>query len=669
MGIPTAILLGVVVLSFTPYTINMVTLIGALLIIGMLVDGAVIISENIQRHIVQGDDKFEAAISGTKEVMLPVLASSFTTVFAFLPMMMLTNELGQFLLMIPVAIIVLIIASLVESFIFLPIHSLHFLNKNDKELDWSKAQNFYEKILSKVVAYRKTFLASFMIIIPIVTVLIISNMKFQMFPDFDGNRFFIEGEFDVNQNVKETYEKTKMIEDILLEQKEILGIKNISYTSGYKETDEEAIMKSSIFQFNVELHKKIPDNFVDEYITPFLSFENDDTPSIREYTVNEIIEKLNSILKDYNPKGIKSFVIKKEGSGVTAHDIEILLSTKDKKTLLEAIKKIEDKLLTIDGVYSVENTAQLGIKELKLKLNSYGESLGFNETLLSSNIASLYLEAKHSKGFDQEGIFEILTYSLNKDNFELFENMELNIPNSEQKIALRDICDFTYVQNFDSIKKVNKQDVKMVTANVHTKKITAIEVLEQLKPIFQEYKEQGVIISLEGEQEQNERMKKEMSYAFFIAVFLMFITLLVMFDSFKYTFMILSIIPFSVLGGIIGHLIMGLNLSLTSIIGVLGLAGVVINNAIVMIDFMKNSTTIQEVIESAKLRLRPIIITSVTTFLGLTTLMFYATGQAKILQPIAISLGFGLIWGTVLTLLYIPILFIISKKFTKGETI
>ncbi len=665
MGIPTAILLGVVVLSFTPYSINMITLIGALLIIGVLVDDAVIITENIQRHMQLGDDKLKAALDGTTEVLLPVIASSFTTVLAFLPMMVLTNELGQFLLMIPIAVIVLIIASLIESLIFLPIHSLHILNNTDKELDWTKAQDFYEKILIKVIKYRKVFLIFFILGIPLITIVVISQMKFQMFPDSDGDRLFIQGEFTSNQSVNETFEKTKPIEKILLEHKDELGIKNISFGVGYQESDEDVNFKTSIFQFHIELHSRIPENFVNEYINPILSFENSENPKLRKYSIDEIVEKLNILLKDYNPKGLQSFIIKKQGEGITAHDIEILLNSKDKKLLLESIFELKEVLKSIDGVYSIDDTAKFGLRELKLKLNSYGESLGFSEALIASSISSLYLKVEQTKGLNENGIFEVLTYSVNRDNLEAFKNLELNIPYSQKLIALKDICDFIYIQNFESIKKVNNQDVKMVYANVHNHKITAIEVLDKLKPLFEKYENLGISISLEGEQEQNKQMEKEMSYAFFIAIFLIFLVLLMMFNSFKLVLIILSIIPFSILGALIGHLVIGMNLTLTSIVGILGLAGVVINDTIIMVEFMKKNKTLPEIITSAKLRLRPIFITSITTFLGLSTLIFYATGQSVILQPIAISLGFGLIWGTILTLLYVPAIFAVSQKIKK----
>jgi len=669
LGIPVAILFGVGILWLTPHSVNMITLIGALLILGVLVDDAVIIAENIQRHISMGDDKFQAAINGTKEVILPVTASSVTTLFAFMPMLMLSGEIGEFLKLIPIVVTVLIITSLLESFVFLPIHSLHILDKNDKELDWSKAQNLYSKILHKIIAHRGKFLLFFMVIVPVSTVLIIMNMRYQLFPDFDSDRLYIKGKFDINHNFELTHEKTKIIEQILLKHKNELALKSISYRTGLRTDNEENIeIKQSVFQFNIELHERVPENFVDGYITPFLSFSAKDSPKIRTLNVNETVLKIKELLKDYKPKGLTEFAIKKEGAGITANDVEILLNTNDKKLLLQAIKEIKKELNNLDGVIFVDDTAKLGVKELKLKLNSYGESLGFSEQLLASNLSPLFLKNEQAKGLGEDGIFEIITYDKSKDNFSTLNNLEIYIPNSDQKILLNQICDFIYVNNFDSITKVNTIDTKKVVANVNMEILTAGEALKALEEVFKKYEKLGVSIGFEGEQEQNAKMAKEMSFAFFVAIFLIFITLLVMFDSFKQTVIVLSIIPFSIIGALFGHLIMGLNLSLTSVVGILGLAGVVVNDSIVMLDFIRKSETLENMMDRAKLRLRPIVITSITTFLGLSTLIFFATGQAKILQPIAISLGFGLMWGTILTLIYLPALFAVVQKIKKGDS-
>jgi len=260
-----------------------------------------------------------------------------------------------------------------------------------------------------------------------------------------------------------------------------------------------------------------------------------------------------------------------------------------------------------------------------------------------------------------------LTFEKNKNDFNILYNLEVTIPQSKKQIALNEICDFLYIKNYHSISKTNQNEYQMIFANVDNKVTTAQEVLKSLETHFSDFRKQGVKITLEGEEEQNEMMFKQMSFAVFVSVSLIFITLLLMFNSFMKSFMILSIIPFSILGAILGHMIMGLNFSLPSVVGITGLSGVVINDAIVMLDFIKKSRNLEEMMGQAILRLRPIIITSLTTFLGLSTLIFYATGQAKILQPIAISLGFGLLWGTILTLLYLPALFAVFNKFKRTK--
>ncbi|MDQ1244777.1 MAG: hypothetical protein QG565_1117, partial [Campylobacterota bacterium] len=147
-----------------------------------------------------------------------------------------------------------------------------------------------------------------------------------------------------------------------------------------------------------------------------------------------------------------------------------------------------------------------------------------------------------------------------------------------------------------------------------------------------------------------------------LALFLIFLSLLLIFSKAKYAFMVMSVIPLSVLGALLGHKLLGINLSMTSIIGILGLAGVVVNDGIIMLDFLHGTHKLEEFLQRAKLRLRPIIITSLTTFLGFFTLIFYASGQAVILQPIAVSIGFGLVWGTVLNLIYLPTLYALVNK-------
>lgn len=177
-----------------------------------------------------------------------------------------------------------------------------------------------------------------------------------------------------------------------------------------------------------------------------------------------------------------------------------------------------------------------------------------------------------------------------------------------------------------------------------------------------EIEKTGIRVEIRGEKEQNDNLKRDMLTASVFAIFIMLILLLLIFPKIKYALMILSVIPFSIFGALLGHLIMGMNMTMPSVIGILGLAGVVINDGIIMLDFLHGTHEAKQFYYRARLRLRPIVITSLTTFVGLSTLMFFASGQAAIMQPLAISLGFGLLWGTLMNLFYLPTLYAMVNK-------
>ncbi len=663
IGIPTALLIGAFSIYLLGYSINIITLLGTLLILGVLVDDAVIVAENIQRHIQMGDDKLHSALVGTKEVLIPVLASSLTTAFAFYPMFVLTGEMGEFLKMIPVAVIALVFASLFESFIFLPIHARHTFKNRVQELDWTPMNNLYRSILTVVVRRSKLFVPLFLIIIPLMTIMVFKTMKYQLFPEFDSDKMFIRGSFNVHHSVDEVSEKLKPIENALLDMKEELQIKSVSLLAGYKNTTLGWVdIKPNVFEFFIELESRKPQNFIDSYVTPIFSLKDSSSPKIRDLDVAVIVERVKERLGGMNIDGLEELLIIRDKPAVAKYDVEILLNTPDKELLQESLSSLNGELSKIDGILMFGDDAQEGIPELKLLPNQYGEMLGFSEGYLAQSLAPFFLGAEQGLGLSSEGIVQVVTQEEKSDSFQLFQNFQISTPDGKQMVALKDIAIFEHKHSFDSIFKDNGVAVKTVFANVNNEVITATEVVEKLQPTIDMLQTKGVSISLKGEQEQNQRMKKELGMALIIAIFLIFITLLIMFNSFKSTLIILSVIPLSVLGAVVGHKIMGANFAMPSVIGILGLAGVVINNGVVMLDFIRSAKSFDEVLSRATLRLRPILITSITTFIGLSTLIFFATGQAVILQPIAISLGFGLLWGTVLNLIYLPALFAVLNQ-------
>ena len=207
---------------------------------------------------------------------------------------------------------------------------------------------------------------------------------------------------------------------------------------------------------------------------------------------------------------------------------------------------------------------------------------------------------------------------------------------------------------YSQIFKENNEQIISVTASLND--VTSTEVFEKLEQELKVLKNE-VTLKIKGEQQENKKVQNEMAQAALIALILIFIALVWMFDSLIKPLIIISIVPLSILGVLVGHLIMGINITMPSMIGMVGLAGVIVNDGIIMMDFIKKAKNLEELEKYAKMRLRPILLTSITTVLGLSSLIFFASGQALILQPMAISLGFGILWATVLNLYYVPMVY------------
>jgi multidrug efflux pump subunit AcrB len=302
-----------------------------------------------------------------------------------------------------------------------------------------------------------------------------------------------------------------------------------------------------------------------------------------------------------------------------------------------------------------------GMDEIKLRVNPYGESLGFNEQKLGVLLSNFYLEKRIGFAFDSTSLLELKIRSIQKNALESFKNLQIKVEDN-QFVMLKEIVIFETIKSFEKIIKDNAEKNFYVYANVDSKKITATQTLAKLKDLLQEVSNAGIKVILKGEEEKKKELKSDMMTASAVALLLILLSLLYLFNSFRETFMMMSVIPFSFLGVLIGHFILNVNLSMPSIIGMLGLTGVVINDGIIMIMNLKKANTMEEIFFYASKRFRPIILTSITTLIGLSSLVFFPTGQAAIFQPMAISLAFGLAWGTVLNLLYLPVLYTILNQ-------
>ncbi len=672
VGIPVSFMIGLVASEILGYSLNMLTLLGTLIALGMLVDEAIVVAENIYRYIEEGMEPKEAAIKGSVEMFPAVLTATMTTVFAFLPLLMLSGKLGEFIKVLPVMISILLVSSLFEAFYFLPLHAKDIL-KPTKEASftrrfWEKNYKIYAAILRPMVRHRYLSVFLMLLFIGSMTYILAKQSRFQLFPDFDTTQIYVNGEVDINNDLFENEKIVTQLERELLKRLPEEDVSSITAVIGLKvDSNNKGEHADNLFHIFVNLHEPVPKNFFDRYINPYLSPEYNDSDMMRKRSAQEVAEQIQKIVEPFRLKKDSYGPLFKElnvivpQAGIVKSDIEISFGG-DAQKVYSALKKVEDELSKIDGVHNISDDAKEGEDELKLRLNSYGQLLGFTEGALTAALQPFFLKGEYAKMFNDEGLVRIRMEDMNKERYETLKRFELQVPGRMEWVKLYEIADFERKKSFAKIFKVDGERVSTVYASLNKRLVTSAEVMERLAPLFKNLEKEGISIDIKGEEKENRTVKREIIQSAVIAIFLIFVALVWMFDSIALPLITLSTIPLSILGVLIGHYIMGINLTMPSLIGIVGLSGVVVNDGLIMIDFIKKCKDLDSLLERAKLRLRPILLTSITTVLGLSSLMFFASGQALILQPMAVTLGFGLIWATVLNLYFVPLLFSILYK-------
>jgi len=671
IGIPASFMITLIAMDMIGYSLNMLTLLGALIALGMLVDEAIVVAENIYRHMEMGKTPRDAAIDGALEMFPAVLTATLTTVFAFLPLLIMSGKMGMFMQVLPVMITVLLLSSLFEAFYFLPLHAKEFFSigkvkqVEESEGFWKTWIAWYRKFLHRLLM--RKWLSLFVIVVGIVlgTMGIAKITKFQLFPEFDAQQVYLNGKIDINNKLSDTEAYVTQVEEALLKVLDKKEVDSVTSVIGFKfNKDQSFELGENLFQIFINLHEKAPENFFDMYINPIFSLEYDDSDMIRERVSQDIAKEIEEGLvkafkaKEAHGKKIyEEFNVFVQQAGIVGNDIELGFSAEDNRQVLAAMKRVEENLSTITGVSDIGDNAKEGERELKLRVNEYGQHLGFSEGYVTTVLRGAFLKAEYTKMFDKKGLVRVKIEDVNKNDASSLANFQLTTPDGKMVVSLANVCDFTYQKTFVKIFKEDGEKVRSLFAKVSKKVITPAEVMSQIKPLLEEIEKEGVHVIIKGEEKENTKIKQEMMQAALIAMFLIFIALVWMFNSLVLPLIILSTIPLSVLGALVGTKLMGINMTMPGLMGVIGLAGVVVNDGLIMLDFVKGSKNYDEMVTKAGMRLRPILLTSVTTVLGLSSLMFFASGQALILQPMAISLGFGIAWATVLNLYYVPLMY------------
>jgi multidrug efflux pump subunit AcrB len=667
IGIPTSFLIGLIFMDIFGYSLNMLSLLGALIALGMLVDEAIVVSENIQRHIEEGDEPHIAAINGAYEMFPAVMTATATTIFAFLPLLIISGEMGVFMKILPIMISILLLSSLFEAFIFLPLHAKEILKKETKQkrsdLIWDSLKVRYVYILNIIFAKPKKTLVVFVTTVLVLTGVLLKFSKFQLFPDFDTTQVFIKGTVNKNNSLKDTSLLTTDIERVLLDNLPSSEVASITSITGMQ-LDNKYIpqISQNYFQIFINLHERAPEGFYNSYINPIFSPEYDSSNMIRKKSAKDISKVVQDLTAKFASNPLyEEFEVIVPGAGIVKSDIEISLSG-DTKEVKKAINLLKNEIVKAQGTSSITDNLKSGTDEIIFSLTPYGQSLGISEKSISNLLRPLYLKAQVSNMYLNSELIKVKTQDINKDSIDSLKTLLVDLPLTNQKVLLGDVVSFQNRKNFSTTFKENGLTIWTITGSLDKSIITSSDLMKKIEPTVQEIKKSGISVMIKGEQQENTKIQSEMLQAALIALFLIFIALVWMFDSFKLSLMVLTTIPLSIFGVLLGHMIMGLNLTMPGLLGIVGLIGVVVNDGIIMIDFLKRAKSHSDMLEFATKRLRPILLTSITTILGLSTLIFFASGQTVILQPMAVSLGFGLAWATVLNLLFLPLVFYVVNR-------
>ncbi len=677
IGIPTSFFIALIAAEILGYSMNMLTMLGALIALGMLVDEAIVVAENIYRHMEMGKAPREAAIEGSLEMFPAVLTATATTVFAFLPLLIMSGQMGMFVKVLPVMISILLLSSLFEAFYFLPLHAKEFFTVG-KTIDHHEASPFwdgfnalYGKALHSLLRFKKSALLLIIMGIVLGTMGMMKILKFELFPPFDASQVYISGKVDVDNRLKDTENLLSMLEKEVIRSVNPQDVSSVTSIAGIKFNPDQSFESGEhLFQIFVNLHERKPENFFDKYINPYLSLEYDDSDMIRTMDSHDVLKAIEEkvlpafqAMKDKDGKKIfEEISTYVPQTGIVKNDIEIGLTGAADEKIFTEITRLEKLLTEINGTTMVSDNAKEGPIELKFKINSYGHTLGFNESNLINSLRGLFLEAEYGKIFDAKGLIRIRIEDPSKEYDYDIGSLMIDTPDGSQSVLLQDIATFIYKKRKLKLYKEEGERVWSVIATVDKQQILPSEVMTRIKPILEALEKEGIKVIIKGEEKENRQVKREMTRAAVIAIFLIFISLVWMFNSLILPLIVLSTIPLSVLGALIGTYLFNLNLTLMGVMGLIGLSGVVVNDGLIMLDFIKDTKQYQTLVSKAQMRLRPIFLTSITTVLGLMTIMFFASGQSLIVQPMAIALGFGVAWATLLNLIYVPLMYAVIYR-------
>ncbi|MCP3955144.1 MAG: efflux RND transporter permease subunit, partial [Desulfobacterales bacterium] len=676
MGIPISIAGALFIIWTLGATINMISLFGFIMVLGVIVDDAIVVGEAIYVHRKNGKPPLLAAVDGVMEVGMPVVAAVVTTIVAFIPLMYVGGVMGKFIAILPIVVIACLAISLVECLILLPAHLGHLPDLNAKEeskgklqkridvvhrltstgLEWFVKEVYYP-FLRHALNWRYASLCIAISILLLTLGLVRGGIiKFEVFPALDGFIMTSTVEFPAGTPPAVTRNALDQVENALLRLAETTKTK-----SGEPLLDDRLTLVggtlSDIPSFGPQY------GAVQAILLPSerRGMHVDDLMVAWEKEVGRI-------------SGVKSLTFAGLSGGPPGAPIEVWLQGNNMDTILAAADDLMARLKKFDGVYQVRSDFSPGKNELRLSLKPEARALGLTVNDLARQVyAGYYGDEAVRLQRGRDDIRVKIRYTADERS-RLSDLEKVRIRTRDGRLVpLFSVADISSSPGFSTITRTDGLRRVAVSADVDSNKANANEIFADLvKNYFPNMKNKylDVHVALQGEQKKMRESFSSLYVGFPLAVLGIFIIVATMFRSYSQPFVIMFTIPFGIIGSILGHLLLGYDLSIMSVFGMVALTGVVINDAIVLIERINENIAeglpfFEAIRMGGVRRFRAIFLTSLSTVGGLAPMIMETDMQAKVLIPMALSLAAGVAFATVLTLVLIPSLLVILNDFRR----
>lgn len=682
MGIPFAIFVTGGWLEFTGGTLNMMSTFAIIMALGIVVDDAIVVGENIFAHRQKGSPLLKAAVDGTAEVLPSVAASVTTTVIAFSPLLFVSGMMGKFIAVIPVAIIAMLLGSLFECLFILPCHLSHqdsavfrvigvvfyifrpflwlmqWINRQaDRALMWF-IKRCYTPALHFVLRWRAPFLVSIVGLLAVGLMCVRSGIvPFVFFPKIDANQIQMSVSFPNGTPSAITEKWTRHAEDVFWD-----------IAEGY-EAEGQALASSSLRAVGMSVSSRGRDlggslgGGQGHKGSVTIELVSGDDRTVSSMDVVQQWRKAVGVIP-----GAEEVKFQTQGKGPGGADIEItfLADKKHDEQLQTMVELCKKQLAEYPGVTDIADSDMPGKWEYRIRVKEEAFAMGVRPMDLANTIRATYFGAESMR--IQRGRHEVkvmVCYPRDERNrLASLEDIRIQTADGSQR-PLTEIADIEVVRGYTSITRHNRLRSITVQASVDDAVGNSAEIVAELKNEFlpkQRAEMPGVSVLWQGRQEQQKESFGSMFLGFMIALLGMYTLLAMEFRSYVQPLLVLVIIPFGAIGAIAGHALMGHPISFFSVFGLVALSGIVVNDSIVLIDFINHNIesgndATHAVCEAGKRRFRPVMLTSATTIGGLLPILAETSLQAQMLIPMAISIAFGVMFATVLVLFMMPVLY------------